>query len=113
MNRGCPLHSKDLGSSPVAFPFFLLSFNLLVFILDFVYTWIYLFESGIRLFNKYTRRNMNNFNKPKCNNSTRWMILILLLSSADFFSKLTLFRPSFRNTIRVSYGLYPVYPDQD
>ena len=52
---GCPLHSKDVGSSPVAFPFFL-SFNLLVFILDFVYTWIYLFESGIRLFNKYTRR---------------------------------------------------------
>ena len=30
--------------------FFLLSFNLLVFILDFVNTWIYLFESGIRLY---------------------------------------------------------------
>ena len=49
--------------------FFLVSFNLPVFILDIVYTWIYLFESGIRLFNKYTRRNVNNFNKPKCNNS--------------------------------------------
>ena len=47
--------------------FCLHSFNLLVFILDFVYTWIYLFESGIR-----------------------WMILILLFSSADFFSKLTI-----------------------
>ena len=34
--------------------FFLVSFNLPVFILDIVYTWIYLFESGICLFNKYT-----------------------------------------------------------
>ena len=48
---------------------FLLSFNLLVFILDFVYTWVYIFESGIRFFNKYTRRNVNNFKKPNCNNS--------------------------------------------
>ena len=59
--------------------FFLLSFkfaSLFVFILDFVQTLKYLFESGIRLFEsgirlikKYTRRNVNNFNKPKCNNS--------------------------------------------
>ena len=54
--------SPHVGSSPVAFPFFLVSFNLPVFILDIVYTWIYLFESGIRLFNKYTCRNVNNFN---------------------------------------------------
>ena len=44
---------------------FFLSFNLLVFIFDFVYTWIYLIESG----NKYSRRNVNNFNKLKCINS--------------------------------------------
>ena len=39
--------------------------SLFVFILDFVYTWIYFLESGIRLLNKYTRRNVNIFNKPK------------------------------------------------
>ena len=50
--------------------FFLLSFNLLVFILDFAYTWVYLFESGIRLFNKYTRRNVKIFIKLKSNNCT-------------------------------------------
>ena len=55
--------------------FFLLSFNLLVFILDFVYIWIYLFESGIRSFNKYTRRNVNIFIKPKCNNCLFDLIL--------------------------------------
>ena len=51
------LMDKDVGSSPVAFHFFLLSFkfaNFFVIILAFVYTWIYFFESGICLFNKYT-----------------------------------------------------------
>ena len=61
---------KTCGFQSSSCPFFLLSFNLLVLILDFVYTWIYVFESGMRKFNKYTRRNVNNFNKPKCNNST-------------------------------------------
>ena len=51
------LNRCGFESSIVSF-FFLLSFNLLVFILDFVYTWIYLFESDICLFNKYTRRNV-------------------------------------------------------
>ena len=32
-------------------------------------TWMYLFESCMRLFNKYTRRNVINFNKPKLNSS--------------------------------------------
>ena len=57
-----------LESRSVSFYFFFFLFNLIVFNLDFAYTWIYLVESGIRLFNKYTRRNVNNFNKPKCYN---------------------------------------------
>ena len=64
------------------------------------------FESDIRLFNKYTRRNVNNFNKQKCYNFARCVSLILLLSSADFF-KMNIFKASFRNTIRVSNDLYP------
>ena len=32
---------------------------------------------------------------------------MLLLSSADFFSKLTIYRNSFRNTIKVSNSLDP------
>ena len=68
MIRGCPLHSKDAGSSQVAFPFFQFA-SLFFFILDFVKTWIYFFESGISLFNKYTPRNVNFFYKPKSNNS--------------------------------------------
>ena len=52
---------KRRGIEPRSISFFLLlSFNSLVFIVDFVYTWIYLFESGIRLLNKYIRRNVNN-----------------------------------------------------
>ena len=39
-----------------------------------------------------------------------WVIFYVLLSSADFFSKLTFFKHSFRNAIRVSNGLDP---DQD
>ena len=37
---------KRCGIESHSVSFFLLSFNLLVFILDFVYTWIYLFEPG-------------------------------------------------------------------
>ena len=58
--------SKDVGPSPVAFQFFFhFSFrfaNFFVFILDFVHNLIYLFESGMRLCNKYS--TVNNFNKP-------------------------------------------------
>ena len=38
------------------------------------------------------------------------MILILLLLYADFFCKINFVKASYRNTIRVSGGLYP---DQD
>ena len=38
---------KRFGFESCSVSFFLLSFNLLDFILDFVHTWIYLFESGI------------------------------------------------------------------
>ena len=74
MDKRLSLALKRCGFDSLGVSFFLLSerssFNLLVFFfLDFVYTWVYVFESGIRLFNKYTRRNVNNFNKPKCNNS--------------------------------------------
>ena len=60
-----------MGSSPVAFKFVFFSFSfrfasLFVFILDFVHNWIYLFEFGMRLCNKYTRSTVNNFNKPTC-----------------------------------------------
>ena len=65
------LHSKDVGSSPVAFKymfFFFFQFaSLFVIILDFAHNRIYLFESGMRLCNKYTRNTVNNFNKPTCN----------------------------------------------
>ena len=69
MDKRLSFALKRCGFEYSSISFFLLSFYLLVFILDFVYTWIYLFESGIRLFNKYTVRNVNNFNKPKFNNS--------------------------------------------
>ena len=44
-----------MGSSPVEFKFFFLFsfFDLLVFILDFVHNWIYLFDISMRLCNKY------------------------------------------------------------
>ena len=63
-----PLKRCGFESSIISFFFFYLICSF-VFIPDFVYTWIYFFESGICLFNKYTCRNVNNFNKPKCNNS--------------------------------------------
>ena len=69
MDKSLSFALNRYGSESNSVSFFILSFNLLVFILDFVYTWIYLFESGTRLFNNYTRRNVNNFNKPICNNS--------------------------------------------
>ena len=60
-------HSKDVGSSPEALKYFFFHFSFrfasfFVFILDFVHNWIYLFESGMRLCNKYS--TVNNFNKP-------------------------------------------------
>ena len=58
--------SKDVGSSPVTFNYFCSLFfrfaSFFVFILDFVHNWIHLFESGMRLCNKYS--TVNNFNKP-------------------------------------------------
>ena len=78
-----PLKRCGFESSSISH-FCLLSFqfaSLFVFILDFAYTWIYIFESGIRLFDKYTRRNVNNFIYPKCINSLHAVSLIL----ADFF----------------------------
>ena len=36
-----------------------------------------------------------------------WVILHAFLSSADFFSKLTFWKNSFRNTIRMSNNLDP------
>ena len=63
-------HSKDVGSSPVAFKhiFFSFSFDLLeslsLFIFYFVHTWVHLFEFGMSLCNKYSP--VNNFNKPSC-----------------------------------------------
>ena len=60
---------KDVGSSQVAFKYFLFHFlfrfaSFFVFILDFVHNRIYLFEFGIRLCNKYS--TVNNLNKPTC-----------------------------------------------
>ena len=58
-------HSKDVGSSPVAFKYYFFRFaRFFVFILDFVLNWIHLFEFGMRLCNKYS--TVNNFNKPTC-----------------------------------------------
>ena len=58
-----------MGSSPVAFKYIFLHFpfrfaSFFVFILDFVHNWIYLFEFGIRLCNKYS--TVDNLNKPTC-----------------------------------------------
>ena len=49
----CFYHSKDVGSSPVAFKYFLFHFffrfaSFSVFILDSVRNWIHLFEFGMR-----------------------------------------------------------------
>ena len=41
--------------------------SVFVFILDFVHNWVYIFESDMRLYNKYTRSTMNTFTKPTCN----------------------------------------------
>ena len=64
MDKRLSFALKRCGFESRSVSFFLLSFNLLDFILDFVYTWIYML-----LFNKYTRRDVNKFNKSKCNNS--------------------------------------------
>ena len=56
-------HSKDVGSSPVAFKyffFFIFFFDLLVSLS--LFNRLNLFEFGIRLCNKYS--TVNNFNKP-------------------------------------------------
>ena len=53
-----------MGLSPEAFKFFFRIVSFFVFILDFVQNWIYLFEFGMRLCNKYS--TVNNFNKPTC-----------------------------------------------
>ena len=59
------------GFESKAFHFFFL-FNLLVcsslFLILCTHDCMF-FESGIRLFDKYTRRNVNNFNKRECNTS--------------------------------------------
>ena len=99
---------KRCGFESRSVSFFLLVFYLPVVILVFVYTWIYLFESGIRLFNKYTRRNVNDFNKPKCNNTLYDFNTFVVI--CWLFFKINFFKVSFMNTIRVSSGLYP---DQD
>ena len=57
-------HSKDVDSSPVAFKYLFRFASFFVFILDFVHSWIHLFEFGMRFCNKYSTEN--NFNKPKC-----------------------------------------------
>ena len=46
------------------FHFFFRIASFFVFILNFVHNWIYLFEFGMRLSNKYS--TVNNFNKPTC-----------------------------------------------
>ena len=61
-------HSKDVGSSQVAFKYIFFIFfrfaSFFVFILDSVHSWIYLFEFGMRLCNKYS--TVNDCNKPIC-----------------------------------------------
>ena len=75
-------------SSSIIFFFFFL-FSLLVysslFLILCTHGNISLNLANVTSFSKYTRRNVNNFNKPKCNNFARWVSLILLLSSVDFF----------------------------
>ena len=56
-------------SSSISFFLLFLVASLSVFVLDFSVHMDLFFESGIRLFNKYTRRNVKNFNNPKCNNT--------------------------------------------
>ena len=81
-------HSKDVGSSPVAFKFVFFSFcfrfaSLFVFILDFVYNWIHLFAFGMCLCSKYS--TVNNSISLHVNNSLHAEYFSrLLLSSADF-----------------------------
>ena len=52
--KGCEFESSSI---------FLLSFNLLV--CSSIFLTLCTHESGIRLFNKYARRDVNNFKKPK------------------------------------------------
>ena len=86
---------------------FLIFAPLLNFTIDFVHNWIHLFEFGMRLCNKYTRSNLNKFNQTTCDLLfARWIlfetfvIICWLLIKSDFFKN------SYRNTIRVSNGLY-------
>ena len=102
MDKRLSFALKTCGFESSSVSLFSSFFNLWVCILDFVYTWIYLFESGIRLFNKYTRRNVNNFNMPKCNNS-------LHARRFKYFCchpKLT-YSKHLSGTLSVSNGLYP------
>ena len=92
-------------SSSISHFFFLLSFLfacLFVFILFFLYTQIYFLNLALRLFNKYTRRNVNNFNKLKRNTLCTLGEFNTFVVICWLLFKIKFFKASFRNTIRVS-----------
>ena len=60
--KRCGFESSSISVFFFHFHFRFASF--FVFILDYVQNWIYLFEFGIRLCNKYN--TVNNLNKPTC-----------------------------------------------
>ena len=73
MDKRLSFALKRCGFESSSVSFFFLSFNLLVcsflFLILCRYGYIYMNLAFIRLFNKYARRNVNIFNKVKCNNS--------------------------------------------
>ena len=82
------MHSKDVGSSPVAFHFFL--FNLLVYLsLFFIlcrHGHIYLKLAYVYSTNTHVETGIVSISRNVIT-LTRWVILILVLSSADLFKK--------------------------
>ena len=109
MDKRLSFALKTCGFESSSISFFLLSFqfaSLFVFILYLCRHGYIFFESGIRLFSKYTRRNVNNFNKLKCNKLfARWIFQYFCCHLLTFFFKINFFKAFFRNTIRVSNTL--------
>ena len=64
------------------FHFFFRFASFFVFILDFVHTWIYLFEFGMPLCNNYS--TVSNFNKPTCDIPVRYYGLRAMITDYRF-----------------------------
>ena len=90
---------------------FIFSSFLLICLFVRLYSWFCVhmdifFESCIRLFNKYTQRNVNKFNKPKCNNSLTLGEFNTCIVICWLFFKINFFKSIFQEHFQSVNGLY-------